>query len=174
MTNLLRITMPVNLFLLLCELFTEFYPGTTHNIHAQYLYFGLHGHTSLTRFIWPAIIMNCIATILFQIDWIRQRQPYLLFACALSVMGIWIEKGIGLIFAGFTPNPLGQLVEYEPNLEEIVVNLAVIALGTAMFTVMAKVAIAIQSDKMPNEFNGARRSIAGNKEPLPQIQEPRL
>lgn len=171
MTNLLRITMPVNLFLLLCELFTEFYPGTTHNIHAQYLYFGLHGHTSLTRFIWPAIAMNCVTTTLFQLNWVRQREPLLLTTCALSVMGIWIEKGIGLIFAGFTPNPLGQVVEYEPNLEEILVNLAVIAIGAMMFTVMAKVAIAIQTDSTTIKRNAIRPSIARDNKSLLQSRE---
>ena len=33
-------------------------------------------------------------------------------------LGIWIEKGMGLIIPGFVPTPLGEIVEYSPTLNE--------------------------------------------------------
>ena len=37
-------------------------------------------------------------------------------ACVLSIVGIWIEKGMGLIVPAFIPTPLGEIVEYTPTL----------------------------------------------------------
>ena len=36
-------------------------------------------------------------------------------ACVLMIVGIWIEKGMGLIIPAFVPSPLGELVEYQPT-----------------------------------------------------------
>ena len=38
----------------------------------------------------------------------------------LSIVGIWIEKGMGLIVPAFVPTPLGEIVEYVPTLHEII------------------------------------------------------
>jgi len=47
LTSILRITVVINLFMVLSEVFTEFYTGGTHVSAATYLYFGLHGHHGL-------------------------------------------------------------------------------------------------------------------------------
>jgi molybdopterin-containing oxidoreductase family membrane subunit len=70
----LRITMPINLFLLGCEVFHEFYTGALHSASAYYLYFGLHGHSMLTAFIWTAIAFNDGHDDLFSSQ-ASQRQP---------------------------------------------------------------------------------------------------
>ncbi len=157
MTNLLRVTMPANFFLLGCEVFTEFYPGAAHNTHAQYLFFGYHGFSNLTGFIWTAISMNFVATTIFLVEWTRKKRVLLWLGCVLTIAGIYIEKGVGLIFTGFTPDPIGQMVEYSPNLGEMLVSFGVLALGAMMFTVMAKVATSIQSNKMHKEPSQAER-----------------
>ncbi len=61
----LRITMPINLFLVGCECFGEFYTGTQHADSAHYLYFGLHGHNVLPKYIWTAIFLNVASTAIF-------------------------------------------------------------------------------------------------------------
>lgn len=146
--QVLKITMPINLFLLICEVFYEFYTGTLHAASAEYLYFGLHGHNALTYFIWPAIIMNVTATIVFVVPRLRNRQALMLAACVMTIVGIWTEKGMGLIFPGFIPNPLGQIVEYTPNLDEILLSLGVAGLGFFLFTPMVKVVVAIQTGQL--------------------------
>lgn len=148
LVSVLRVTMPINLFLFGCDLFTEFYPGATHNIHARYLYLGVGEHNMLTKFIWTAISMNIVATAILQVRWLRENKGVLITACLITIGGIWTEKGMGLIFPGFTPDPLGQFVEYVPNGGEVLVNFAVVALGALMFTLMGKVAIAIQTGEI--------------------------
>ena len=132
-------------------MFTEFYPGASHNVHAQYLYFGYHGFSNLTKFIWVAISMNLLATTILLIERLRSKRILLWAACVLTIAGIYIEKGVGLIFTGFTPDPIGEFVEYSPNLGEALVSFGVLALGGLMFTVMVKVTISIQTDKMPKK-----------------------
>lgn len=141
--NVMKVTLPINLFLLVCELFKEFYPNTLHAASARYLYFGLDGHNMLVYFIWPAIAMNVAATILVRIPKIRAKHNFFIAICLLTIVGIWVEKGMGLIFPGFTPTPLGEIVEYAPNVGEIFVSFGVVALGAILFTTMTKVAIAI-------------------------------
>jgi Ni/Fe-hydrogenase subunit HybB-like protein len=140
----LRIMMPINLFLLGCEVFGDFYTGALHSASARYLYFGIHGHNMLTRWIWTAIAFNVTATTIFLIPRLRDKRHVLYVACGLTIVGIWIEKGMGLIFPGFIPSPLGEIVEYNPSAGELFVTLGVVALGALLFTLMAKVTIAIQ------------------------------
>jgi Ni/Fe-hydrogenase subunit HybB-like protein len=144
----LRVMMPINLFLLGCEVFGEFYSGSLDSAAAHYLYFGLAGHSMLPKWIWTAITFNVTATAIFVIPKLRNRQKLLYLGCGLTIVGIWIEKGMGLIFPGFTPSPLGEIVEYAPNAGELFVNLGVVALGALMFTIFAKVAIAILTGEL--------------------------
>lgn len=139
----LRIAMPINLFLLGCEVFKEFYTGSLHAASAYYLYFGLHGHATLPAFIWTAITFNVTATIIFLVPRLRRQKRILYAGCGLTIVGVWIEKGMGLLFPGFVPNPLGEIVEYTPNATEIIISVGVIAVGALLFTMMAKVTIAI-------------------------------
>lgn len=155
--KILRWALPANLFLVACDLFTEFYTGTLHNVSARYLYFGLDGHGALRPWIWSSLVFNVTATIIFLTPKLRERSIVLYVGCVLSVIGIWIEKGMGLIIPGFTPSPLGDIVEYTPNLAELLVCGGVLSLGGLMFTAMAKVAIAIQTGEL--RAPGATRSI---------------
>ena len=56
--KLIMIFLPINMFLLGCEIFGEFYSNLTHAITAKYLYFGIEEKTMLVPFIWSMIVMN--------------------------------------------------------------------------------------------------------------------
>ncbi|MFO1003925.1 MAG: hypothetical protein U0936_26715 [Planctomycetaceae bacterium] len=56
-------------------------------------------------------------------------------ACVLCIVGIWIEKGMGLIIPGFIPSTLHEIVEYTPSLVEWKVT-AGIWLGFVLLTVL--------------------------------------
>jgi Ni/Fe-hydrogenase subunit HybB-like protein len=146
--TVLKVAMPVNLFLLFCEAFTEFYPGTLHAASAEYLFFGLGGYHMLPKFIWTAIVVNTCATIVFVTPRLRAKPRMMLIACGLTIAGIWTEKGMGLIFPGFTPSPLGEVQEYAPAASEIFVNVGVFGLGALLFTLLAKVSVGILSGEL--------------------------
>jgi len=65
-------------------------------------------------------------------------------AFVLTVVGIWVEKGMGLVIPGFVPTPIGEIYEYAPNITEIMITLGIWAFGLLFFTIMAKAALPIQ------------------------------
>ncbi len=138
----------INLIMLGSELFTEFYAPTHHNQSATYLFFGLRGHNSLLPWIWSAIGMNVLATLVLSIHPLRRKSVFLYAACALLFVAIWIEKGMGLIIPGFVPGPWGKIVEYSPTWIEIAVTLGVWAMGFFLFTLLVKMAIPIELGRL--------------------------
>lgn len=138
----------INLIMLFSELFKEFYAPTHHSQSAIYLFFGLEGKNSLVPWIWTGIGFNVIATIMLTFHFIRNNFTYLSWACGLLFIGIWIEKGLGLIVPGFIPGPWGKVVEYSPSWIEIIVTMGVWAMGAFIFTLLAKIAIAIETGKL--------------------------
>jgi len=134
----------VNLVMLISELFYKFYSPTHHGINARYLFFGIDGHNALVPWIWSAIAVNAMATIALMIHPIRRNPRWLVIASAALFIGIWVEKGIGLVVPGFIPSPLGEIVEYTPSLVEIAVTAGVWALGLFVLTVLVRVALPIE------------------------------
>jgi molybdopterin-containing oxidoreductase family membrane subunit len=47
---------------------------------------------------------------------------------------VYIEKGMGLIIPGLTPDALGEIYEYYPTLTELRVAAGIFALGFLVFT----------------------------------------
>ncbi len=138
----------INLIMLFSELFKEFYAPTHHSESAYYLFFGLDGKTALVPWIWTAISMNILATLLLTFHKLRKNPKVLYFSCLLLFVAIWIEKGFGLIVPGFIPGSYGDIVEYTPTAIEVGVTLGIWALGAFVFTILAKVAIQIETGKM--------------------------
>jgi molybdopterin-containing oxidoreductase family membrane subunit len=134
----------INLVMLISELFYKFYSPTHHGINARYLFFGLDEHNALVPWIWTAIALNVVATIALMIHPLRRNPRWLIPACALLFIGIWVEKGIGLVVPGFVPSPLGEIVEYTPSLVELGVTAGVWALGMFVLTVLVRVALPIE------------------------------
>ena len=137
--------LPLNFFLLFCEVFKEFYTDSSHTVSAEYLFFGIHGHNMLVPYIWGGLAMSLVALVIFLQPRFRENDKMLALASVLCVIGVWVEKGMGLVVPGFLPTPAGDLVEYAPSVIEFLVSLGIWALGALLFTVMAKVALAIQT-----------------------------
>ena len=133
----------INLIMLFSEVFKEFYTFTHHSLSAQYLFFGLDGHNSLVPWIWTAISLNIIGTLLFAFDPTKGRSGYLLVAATCLFSGIWIEKGFGLIIPGFIPSPMGEVVDYTPSPNEIMITLGILATGILVGTILIKPALKI-------------------------------
>jgi len=134
----------INLIMLFSEIFKEFYFPTHHSLPAEYLYFGLDGNNALVPWIWSAICMNLIGTLALAFTPGRSNPLWFLPACILLFVGIWIEKGMGLIVPGLVPSPMGEVVNYAPSWVEICITLGVLALGTFVVTLLVKPALIIE------------------------------
>lgn len=134
----------INLIMLFSEIFKEFYLPTHHSLPAIYLYFGLKGHNALVPWIWTGISMNLIGTLTLVWNPGKNNAKVLLPACILLFVGIWIEKGMGLIVPGLVPSPLGEVIDYAPSWVEVGIALGILAIGMTFVTFLIKPALVIE------------------------------
>jgi molybdopterin-containing oxidoreductase family membrane subunit len=146
------VTAQINLVMLGSELFYKFYSPTHHGINARYLFFGLDGHHALVPWIWTAIGMNVLATLALMVHPLRRNPRWLMTACAVLFVGIWVEKGMGLVIPGFIPSPLGEIVEYTPSWVELGVTAGIWALGMFVLTVLVRVALPIELGEVRSPY----------------------
>ncbi len=140
--SIVQVSMLINVFLLVCEVFTEFYSGGMHVASSKYLFLGLHGYHALVPWIWTAITFNLTAMVLLVLPLSRSLK-WLNVTCVLCITGIWIEKGMGLVIPGFIPTPLGEMAEYMPSLNETMVCFGIWAFGLLSYTIFLRMAVPI-------------------------------
>lgn len=145
--SIVQVSMIINVFLLINEVFKEFYSGTMHVASSKYLYLGLHGHHALVPWIWTAVAFNLISMFLLILPLSRSLK-WLDVACVLCILGIWIEKGMGLVIPGFIPTPLGAIVDYTPTLNETLVCLGIWAFGLLCYTIFLRMAVPILQGRL--------------------------
>lgn len=137
--------MCVNIFFFLLEVFTSFYsnmPG--HMAPLIYLFKGIDGHTMMVPFMWTAVALG-LGCLLFLIPTdVRQKTPALVTGLIMLVIASWIDKGLGLLIGGFTPNPFEEVTVYSPTVPEIMISLMVFSLGGIVLTVLWKIAIEVR------------------------------
>ena len=83
-------------------------------------------------------MFTVVAVILFMQPRINRRPLLLNTACLLAFVGLWIEKGMGMIIPAFIPSTLHEIVEYTPSLVEWKVTAGIWAFGFLLLTVLLK------------------------------------
>jgi Ni/Fe-hydrogenase subunit HybB-like protein len=146
--ELIAYAMAVNLFFLGVEVFTEFYEETAHSVHSLFQWFGTPQRMDIAIYSWLALTCNSLALIGFMVPPLRRRIPVLIGASVLAIGGVFIEKGLGLLLPGMTPDVLGEIYNYNPSLTEVSVAAGVWAIGALLFTAMVKVALSVTSGAM--------------------------
>lgn len=149
--ELMAYTMGINLFLLGSEIYKEFYSGSIHKTPLEYLYFGLHGKEVLVPWIRTSFVFNVAAFIIFLIPKARENFVTLNIGAILIILGIYIEKGLGLIVPGFVPDSLGEIYEYWPTSREFLIAAGIWATGALLYTLMVKFAIPIYTGELKSE-----------------------
>ncbi len=152
---IMAVTMQINIFFVIAELFTDFYNEGAHAASIHYLFLGLGGFDALRAWIWGALALNLVAVGILSIHPLRRNMVLLNVACVTGFTGIWIEKGMGLVVPGFIPTPLGEIFEYAPTLPELGISAGIWAVGLLTFTLLAKVVIPVEL----GEIRFARRSL---------------
>jgi len=146
--QIIAVTMLINLFFFFSEIFTELYSFKHHASSMRYMLFGLHGHTKLVPYIWMAIAFDVFAAVVFMTKRLHENKNVLRAACAAAVVGVWVEKGMGLVIPGFVPSPLGEIVDYTPSFTEFCVSAAIWASGALIYTLLLKAAVPIELGKL--------------------------
>ena len=157
--ELMAYAMFLNLFLHGAEVFKEYYSDTEHLLYTRYWFQGLGEHRTLVPYAWTALTLNVLAFALFIVPKARRNVVALNVGCLATYAGCYIDKGMGLIIPGLTPDVLGEIYEYTPSMTELRVAAGVFAVGFLVFTLMLKVAVPISL----NEFR---------HDPLAQARKP--
>lgn len=145
--HIMQVSMIVNVFLLLNEMFKQFYTGNHQASAARYLFLGLNGHHALVPWIWSAVALNVGALILLILP-VSRSLRWLDAACLMAIVGIWIEKGMGLVIPGFVPTPLGEVVDYTPTWNETLVCFGIWAFGALCFTLLLRMTLPILQGRL--------------------------
>jgi len=147
LSRIITYAMCINVFFFGLELFTGFYsgiPGHQHSI--QYLFVGLEGHTELVGAFWAAAVMAFLSIALLVPPKLRKIRPVLIFALIILVAATWIDKGMGLVVAGFVPNMFEGVTPYMPTASELLISLGIYALGAFIVTVLWKIGVTIKRE----------------------------
>jgi Ni/Fe-hydrogenase subunit HybB-like protein len=146
--QILRVTILANLFMFGSEVFTSFYSGGAHGVSMRYLLLGLHGKDALVPWIGSAIALNLASAVIVHLPRSRSDLRLLSLGCVMAFIGIWIEKGMGLIVPAFVPSTLHEIVEYRPSFTEWKVSVGIWAFGLIVLTVGVKVALGVLTGRI--------------------------
>lgn len=139
--------MTVNVFLLLVELFTALYSHLPeHREPWEYLYFGADGKSGLAPAMWLALIAGVVALALLLAPRVRQNERLLAAASIGVFVSLWLEKGLGLIVAGFAPTPLRKVTAYAPTAPEWAIVFGIWAIGALLVTIFCKIMVSIREE----------------------------
>jgi molybdopterin-containing oxidoreductase family membrane subunit len=142
--------MLLNVFFLSLELFTAIYSGMHHHIaHFQFLYFGLDGNYTLVPFMWASTLLAVIAIIITLVPKWRNAENKMLIAMIAIFLSIWLDKGLGMIVAGFTPSTLAYVVPYWPTGTEFLISLGIFGMGIFIITGLYKIVLTVRRQLKP-------------------------
>ncbi len=141
--ELMAYAMFINLFLLGAELFKEFYSQTQELRYTRYLWFGLGEHRALVPYAWGSLFASTAAFFIFLVPKLRQNWAWLNLGCLFIWAGVYIEKGLGLVIPGMTPDTLGEIYEYRPTPIEWSIAVGIFGVGFLIFTVLVKISVPI-------------------------------
>ena len=167
--ELMAYAMAINLFLLGAEVFREYYSGTHHLVHHQYLYSGIGEDNAIVPYGWASLLLSVGAFLLFLVPRTRKNPITLNLGAVMIYSGVYIEKGIALVIPGFTPDALGQIYVYHPTWSELVITMAIFSMGFLLFTVMVKVAIAVLNGNFSMESTKGQQLTMVGAEPVAAV-----
>lgn len=137
--------MIINVFFVLMELFTALYSNIPEDAaHFKFMFLGLDGNTELVPWMWTSMALAALSLVLLIVPKYRNNEKVLAFTCVIVFLSLWIDKGIGLIIAGFIPSPLETVAKYVPTLPEMTIVAAIWAIGMLMITVFYKIALSVR------------------------------
>ena len=148
LTKIIAYAMGINVFFYALEVFTAFYsqiPGHMHPMVA--LFTGHDGHSLwVNGWMWTAAVLGLVSLLLIAMPSTRDNEKILPFTLIILVAATWIDKGLGLLIGGFTPNAFEQITVYSPSIAELTIGLGVYAIGALVLSLLWKIAIDVKHE----------------------------
>lgn len=154
LTKIITYAMCINIFFFLLEVFTAFYSNIPGHMHPlSFLFAGHHGHSYwINAWMWGFAVLALVSLVMLIPPQLRDNEKLLPWALVMLVIASWIDKGLGLMIGGFTPNPFESITIYAPTLAEIVVTLGIYAFGLIILSVLWKIAVDVKKEAGTFEF----------------------
>ena len=148
LTKIITYAMCINVFLFFCEVFTAFYSGIPGHQHPLlFLFAGHDGHLSwVTPWMWACGFLAFASLALLIPPALRDNMVILPWSLGMLIIASWIDKGLGLIIGGFSPNVFETLTPYAPTGIEILITLGVYAVGLLVLSLLWKIAIGVKKE----------------------------
>jgi molybdopterin-containing oxidoreductase family membrane subunit len=145
LAKIVTYAMIINVFFVAMELFTALYSDIPEHVsHFQFLYMGLGGENLLAPWMWLSTVLAVVSLVMLINPSTRANEFTLGVACVAVVGSLWIDKGLGMVIAGFVPSPLGKVVHYAPTLPELAISMAVYSVGLLIVTGLYKIALEVR------------------------------
>lgn len=140
--------MAVNIFFYLMEVFTAFYSGVPGHMHPiSFLFMGHEGQVYwINIFMWGAAALALFSLFLLINPCTRNNHKLLPWTLAMLVCASWIDKSLGMMIGGMTPNTFDTITEYTPSIGEILICLGVLGVGIGAVTVFWKIVFDVKKE----------------------------
>ncbi len=148
LTKIITYAMAINVFFFLLEVFTALYSGIPGHAHPlSYLFAGHDGHAAwITGFMWVGAILALLSLALLIPPSLRDNENLLPWSLAILVLATWIDKGLGLIIGGFTPNVFETVTVYTPTVPELLISLGIFGVGALVVSILWKIALDVKKE----------------------------
>jgi len=150
LSTIVTYAMLANVFFVAMELFTALYSDIPEHVsHFTFLFMGLEGEATLAPWMWTSVVLAVVSLVLLLNPSTRNNETSLIAACIAVFASLWIDKGLGMVIAGFVPSPLGKVVHYSPTAPELGISLAIWAAGLLIVTGLYKIALEVRGQVRP-------------------------
>ncbi len=146
LTKTIAYAMGANVFFFLLEVFTAFYSGMPGHQHPFDALFGGHHPLWVNSWMWAGVVMGLVSLALIAIPSTRNNEKLLPFTLIILVLATWIDKGLGLLIAGFTPNTFNEITVYTPSFVELVISLGIFGIGAMVISLLWKIALGVKKE----------------------------
>ena len=148
LTVIITYAMCINVFFYLLEVFTAFYSGIPGHQHPLvYLFAGHNGHVDwVTYWMWAAVAMAALSLFILIPPSSRENPRLLPLALVMLVAATWIDKGLGLLIGGFTPNLFEKVTTFTPTCSEITITIGVYTVGIFVVSLLWKIALGVKKE----------------------------
>ncbi|MDL2307410.1 polysulfide reductase NrfD [Desulfovibrio sp. OttesenSCG-928-C06] len=146
MSKIITYAMALNVFFYLMEVFTAFYSGTPGHMHPiAFLFTGHEGQIYWINFwMWGAAALALFSLALLLLPSTRNNMRLLPWILMMLVGSAWIDKSLGMMIGGMTPNVFETITKYTPSLAEILICLGVLGIGITTLTIFWKIVLDVK------------------------------
>jgi len=162
--TIVMVALFAELVLMSVELAKALQDPSAQNATERYLFFGIDGQAALVPWVWAGFVLCVAGFVLLVVSrkTAKRGLRWLNLACVLLIVGLWLEKTMGLIVPGQLPSPLGEVVEYTPSLNEVLVSLGIWAIGLLLYTIMVRVTVPVLNGQLREDGGTAEASHAAH------------